>query len=102
MMMVDGPDSMEVHAHPEESDEINSGIVRRNEETSQRTIPPTTTISTIAVQSGETRVVIALLQVRKCHAVIDDNLYSLFLHMSFLSFIKFKFKFKKKVKARII
>lgn len=70
MMMVDGPDSMEIHAHPEESDEMNSEIVmRRNEETSQRTIPLTTTISTIAVQSGETRVVIALLQVRKCHAV---------------------------------
>ncbi|CAL1681896.1 unnamed protein product [Lasius platythorax] len=62
-MMVDGPDSMEAHAHPEESDEMNSGMVmRRNEETPQRTIPPTTTISTIAVQSGETRVVIALLQ----------------------------------------
>lgn len=70
MMMVDGPESMEVHVHPEESDEMNSGIMmRRNEETSQRTSPPTTTISTIAVQSGETRVVIALLQVRKCHAV---------------------------------
>lgn len=69
-MMVDGPDSMEAHAHPEEFDEMNSGMVmRRNEETPQRTIPPTTTISTIAVQSGETRIVIALLQVRKRHAV---------------------------------
>lgn len=61
-MMVD--DSMETHVHLEGSDEMNSGIViQKDEDTPQQiTSPTTTTISTIAVQSGETRVVIALLQ----------------------------------------
>ncbi|RLU22075.1 hypothetical protein DMN91_006455 [Ooceraea biroi] len=62
-MMVDGPDMMEEYAHPEESGETNSGMVmQRDVNTPQQITPPTTTISTIAVQSGETRVVIALLQ----------------------------------------
>ncbi|KYM98945.1 Titin [Cyphomyrmex costatus] len=61
-MMIDGPDLM-AHVHPERSVEMNSEIVmQRNEDTSQQIISPTTTISTIAVQSGEMRVVIALLQ----------------------------------------
>lgn len=65
MMMVDGPDSMEAHTLPEGSSEMNSGMVmQRAEDTPQQIITPTTTISTIAVQSGDTRVVIALLQVR--------------------------------------
>jgi len=65
-MMVDGPDIMETHAHPEESAETNPETVQmqKNADTSQQITSPTTTISTIAVQSGETRVVIALLQVR--------------------------------------
>jgi len=70
-MMVDGSDSMEVHMQPEESVEMNSEIVmQRDEETPQQIISPTTTISTIAVQSGETRVVIALLQVRNMRYVL--------------------------------
>lgn len=79
--MVDGPDSMEAHVHPEESVEMNSGIVmQRDEDTSQQIISPTTTISTIAVQSGETRVVIALLQVRNmCCVLLNNNLYVLLL-----------------------
>lgn len=66
MMMVDVPDSTEAHAHSEDPGEMNSGMVtQRDEDTSQQiTSATTTTISTIAVQSGETRVVIALLQVR--------------------------------------
>lgn len=66
MMMVDGPDSTEARAHSEETGEMNSGLVtQRDEDTPQQQVAvPTTTISTIAVQSGETRVVIALLQVR--------------------------------------
>ncbi|KYN22091.1 hypothetical protein ALC57_05509 [Trachymyrmex cornetzi] len=60
--MVDGPDSM-AHVHPGRSVETISEIVtQRDEDTPQQIISPTTTISTIAVQSGETRVVIALLQ----------------------------------------
>lgn len=76
-MMVDGPDSMETHVHLEGSDEVNSGVViQRDEDTPQQiTSPTTTTISTIAVQSGETRVVIALLQVRNMH--LNNNLYFL-------------------------
>lgn len=63
MMMVNGPESMEMH--PEGSaGEMNSGIVMQRDEGTQQIISPTTTISTIVVQSGDTRVVIALLQVR--------------------------------------
>lgn len=63
MMMVDGFEAMEMH--PEGSpDEMNSGKVMQRDEDTQQIISPTTTISTIVVQSGETRVVIALLQVR--------------------------------------
>lgn len=66
MMMVDGPDSMEAHAHSEGSGEMDSetAMMQRDEDTPQQITSPTTTISTIAMQSGETRVVIALLQVR--------------------------------------
>ena len=68
--MVDGPDSM-AHVHPERSVETNSEIVmQRDEDTPQQIISPTTTISTIAVQSGETRVVIALLQVRNMYCIL--------------------------------
>lgn len=69
--MVDGPDSM-AHVHPERSVETNSEIVmQRNEDTPQQiTSPITSTISTIAVQSGETRVVIALLQVRNMYCIL--------------------------------
>lgn len=69
-MMVD--DSMETHVHLEGSDEMNSGIViQKDEDTPQQiTSPTTTTISTIAVQSGETRVVIALLQVRNMRCIL--------------------------------
>jgi len=71
--MVNGPDSMEAHVHPEGSIETNSEIVmQRDEDTPQQVISPTTTISTIAVQSEETRVVIALLQVRNtCVALLN-------------------------------
>lgn len=70
-MMVDGPDSIEIHMHPEGSDEMNSGIViQKDEDTPQQITSPTTTISTIAVQSGETRVVIALLQVRNMRCIL--------------------------------
>ncbi|XP_012542170.2 titin isoform X3 [Monomorium pharaonis] len=62
-MMVDGPDLMETHVHPEGYTEMNSGTVMQiNEDIPQQITSPTTTISTIAVQSGDTRVVIALLQ----------------------------------------
>lgn len=78
---MDSPDSIEAHVHPEGSLEMNSGIVmQRDEDTPQQIISPTTTISTIAVQSGETRVVIALLQVRNmCCVLINNNLYFLLL-----------------------
>lgn len=77
MMMVDGSDSMEAHMQPEGSVEMNSEIaMQRDEETPQQIISPTTTISTIAVQSGETRVVIALLQVRNA-LCLNNNLYFL-------------------------
>lgn len=83
--MVDGPDSMEAHVHPEGSVEMNSGIVmQRDEDTPQQIISPTTTISTIAVQSGETRVVIALLQVRNmCCVLLNNNLYIFVVMISF-------------------
>lgn len=69
--MVDGSDSMEAHMQPEGSVEMNSEIVmQRDEDTPQQIISPTTTISTIAVQSGETRVVIALLQVRNMRCIL--------------------------------
>lgn len=63
-MMVDGPDSVE--AHSEGAGEMNSetAMMQRDEDAPQQITSPTTTISTIAMQSGETRVVIALLQVR--------------------------------------
>lgn len=79
--MVDVPDSMETHVHPEGSIEMNSEIVmQRDEDTPQQIISLTTTISTIAVQSGETRVVIALLQVRNMRCIlIYNNLYFLLL-----------------------
>lgn len=65
MMRVNGSDSMEAHMDPDRSDETDTGMAIQNEEdTLQRITAQTTTISTIAVQSGETRIVIALLQVR--------------------------------------
>jgi len=87
--MVDGPDSMEAHVHPEGSIERNSEIVMQiDEDTPQQVISPTTTISTIAVQSEETRVVIALLQVRNTCVSIYNNLYFLLLYL-FLSSVKY-------------
>jgi hypothetical protein len=77
-MMVDGPDIMEAHAHPEESGETNPGtMMQRDADTSQQITSPTTTISTIAVQSGETRVVIALLQVRskRCRLINNNSCF---------------------------
>lgn len=75
-MMVDGADSMEAHVHPEGSVEMNSGrVMQREEDTPQQIISPTTTISTIAVQSGETRVVIALLQVRNIRCIVIIIIY---------------------------
>lgn len=72
--MVDGHNSMEMDKSPEGSGE-DLHTTAEDKEHSQQQITngstPTTTISTIAVQSGETRLVIALLQVRidptKCH-----------------------------------
>ncbi|XP_043525681.1 uncharacterized protein LOC122536948 isoform X2 [Frieseomelitta varia] len=62
--MVDGHDSMETTENSEGPREKESRtIVESNEDAPQQTTSPTTTtISTIAVQSGETRLVIALLQ----------------------------------------
>lgn len=63
--MVDGHDSMETAENSEGPREKESRtMVESNEDGTQQTTSPTTTISTIAVQSGETRLVIALLQVR--------------------------------------
>lgn len=64
--MVDGHDSMETTENSEGPREKESRtMVESNEDAPQQTTSPTTTtISTIAVQSGETRLVIALLQVR--------------------------------------
>lgn len=63
--MVDGHDSMETTENSEVPREKESRtMVESNEDAPQQTTSPTTTISTIAVQSGETRLVIALLQVR--------------------------------------
>ncbi|XP_076636076.1 uncharacterized protein LOC143349064 isoform X2 [Colletes latitarsis] len=59
--MVDGHDSMETTENSE-GPEKESRVVACNEDAQQQTTSPTTTISTIAVQSGETRLVIALLQ----------------------------------------
>ncbi|XP_068967253.1 titin isoform X4 [Bombus flavifrons] len=61
--MVDGHDSMETTENSEVPREKESRtMVESNEDAPQQTTSPTTTISTIAVQSGETRLVIALLQ----------------------------------------
>ncbi|XP_054013283.1 titin isoform X3 [Hylaeus anthracinus] len=61
--MVDGHDSMETMENGEGPPEKESRtVVVCNENAPQQTTTPTTTISTIAVQSGETRLVIALLQ----------------------------------------
>lgn len=63
--MVDGHDSMETMENSEGPCEKESRtVVESNEDVPHQTTSPTTTISTIAVQSGETRLVIALLQVR--------------------------------------
>lgn len=65
--MVDGHNSMEMDKSPEGSGEDSQTIAKDKENIQQQTTngsTPTTTISTIAVQSGETRLVIALLQVR--------------------------------------
>nr|XP_012144065.1 PREDICTED: muscle M-line assembly protein unc-89 isoform X8 [Megachile rotundata] len=61
--MVDGHDSMETTENSDGPREKESRtVVESNEDAPQQTTSPTTTISTIAVQSGETRLVIALLQ----------------------------------------
>ncbi|KAG7188139.1 hypothetical protein KM043_013360 [Ampulex compressa] len=61
--MVDSRDSMEAEENPEGASENEAQVVvQNNEDTARETIGPTTTISTIAVHSGETRLVIALLQ----------------------------------------
>jgi len=84
--MVDGPDSMEAHVHPEGSIETNSEIVmQRDEATPQQVISPTTTISTIAVQSEETRVVIALLQVRNTSQSIIIYIFYCYIYSCSLS-----------------
>lgn len=71
--MVDGYDSMEpgenAEGHPDSNSQTNDhsfcedDLERAKDSNSQQT--PTTTISTIALQSGDTRLVIALLQVRQ-------------------------------------
>ncbi|KAL2729460.1 titin isoform X5 [Vespula squamosa] len=64
--MVDGHNSMEMDKSPEGSGEDLQTIAEDKENSQQQTTNgsiPTTTISTIAVQSGETRLVIALLQI---------------------------------------
>ncbi|XP_078042862.1 uncharacterized protein LOC144473128 isoform X2 [Augochlora pura] len=61
--MVDGHDAMEATENSDGPREKDSrSVVENNEDATQQTATPTTTISTIAVQSGETRLVIALLQ----------------------------------------
>lgn len=69
--MVDGHDSMETTENSEGCREKESRtVVESNEDAPQQTTSPTTTISTIAVQSGETRLVIALLQVRASYLIL--------------------------------
>nr|XP_033332552.1 uncharacterized protein LOC117223969 isoform X8 [Megalopta genalis] len=61
--MVDGHDAMDATENSDGPREKDSrSVVESNEDAPQQTAAPTTTISTIAVQSGETRLVIALLQ----------------------------------------
>lgn len=77
--MVNGYESMDTEENPEDgcSDSNNRTAGQRDsycsgnqeqlpgdDDTSQQQQVPTTTISTIALQSGDTRLVIALLQVR--------------------------------------
>ncbi|OAD58515.1 Muscle M-line assembly protein unc-89 [Eufriesea mexicana] len=85
--MVDGHDSMETTENSEGPREKESRtMVESNEDAPQQTTSPTTTISTIAVQSGETRLVIALLQRRHQCPGVDDFGYRSLFYMGALNF----------------
>ncbi|KAI4474805.1 hypothetical protein M0804_014657 [Polistes exclamans] len=92
--MVDGHDSRETMDKSPEGSVEDSLMIPEDKEHSQEQnstttgSTPTTTISTIAVQSGETRLVIALLQVRGlsfilrnvcvCMSFVDNQLFYTF------------------------
>lgn len=88
--MIDVYESTDAEENPNEGDthETNSQsnhrtfvnntvdhVTHEGSSSPQQKTPPTTTISTIALQSGDTRLVIALLQVRQfIHACINIRL----------------------------
>lgn len=64
-IMVNGCESVDMEEnHEDAGDRQGDFLANRSEEISSSQPPVTTTIGTIALQSGGTRLVIALLQVR--------------------------------------
>lgn len=68
--MVNGCESVDMEENREDVD-VQQGdfLANRSEEISSSQSPVTTTIGTIALQSGDTRLVIALLQVRNNNTI---------------------------------
>ena len=76
--MVNGYESMKTEENYEDVGERNQqadSLANGSEEISSSQPPTTTTIGTIALQSGDTRLVIALLQVRDSNKLESIKTY---------------------------